>query len=85
MRPMRTDQVVVGDRAGRPGGRRPRRPGRAGVRLADDALAAIARSRDVVDRLAEDDRPHYGDLDRLRRARHHGTSRPSGGPSCSAA
>ncbi|HZB21094.1 MAG TPA: histidine ammonia-lyase [Blastococcus sp.] len=32
----------------------------AGVRLADEALAGIARSRDVVDALAEDDRPHYG-------------------------
>jgi histidine ammonia-lyase len=31
-----------------------------GVRLADDALAEIARSRDVIDRLAKDDRPHYG-------------------------
>src|SRR3954469_4330447 len=31
-----------------------------GVRLADQALAEIARSRDVVDRLAKDDRPHYG-------------------------
>ena len=32
----------------------------AGVRLADEALAAIAASRDVVDRLADDDQPHYG-------------------------
>ena len=31
-----------------------------GVRLADEALAEIAHSRDVVDRLAKDDRPHYG-------------------------
>src|SRR4051794_23847939 len=31
-----------------------------GVRLADEVLAEIARSRDVVDRLAKDDRPHYG-------------------------
>ena len=30
------------------------------MRLADDALAEIARSRDVVDSLAKDDRPHYG-------------------------
>ena len=30
------------------------------MRLADDALAEIARSRDVVDALAKDDRPHYG-------------------------
>ena len=34
--------------------------GGAGVRLADDALTEIARSRDVVDSLAKDDRPHYG-------------------------
>src|SRR6476646_3453328 len=32
----------------------------AGVRLADDALAEIARSRAVVDGLARDDQPHYG-------------------------
>jgi histidine ammonia-lyase len=32
----------------------------AGVRLADDALAEMARSREVVDALADDDRPHYG-------------------------
>src|SRR5437764_589990 len=31
-----------------------------GVRLGDEALAEIARSRDVVDALAKDDRPHYG-------------------------
>jgi histidine ammonia-lyase len=31
-----------------------------GVRLADDALAEIARSRDVVEALAKDDQPHYG-------------------------
>jgi histidine ammonia-lyase len=31
-----------------------------GVRLADEALAEIARSRDVIERLAKDDRPHYG-------------------------
>ncbi len=31
-----------------------------GVRLAADALAAITASRAVIDRLAEDDRPHYG-------------------------
>src|SRR4051795_13401022 len=30
------------------------------VRLTDDALAEIARSRDVVEHLAKDDRPHYG-------------------------
>ena len=31
-----------------------------GVRLATEALAAIARSRAVVDGLSRDDRPHYG-------------------------
>src|SRR3954469_8063110 len=31
-----------------------------GVRLADEALAEIARSRDGVYRLAKDGRPHYG-------------------------
>src|SRR3954471_24735986 len=31
-----------------------------GVRLADEALAAITASRDVVDRLAGADPPHYG-------------------------
>jgi histidine ammonia-lyase len=34
--------------------------GGCGVRLADDALVAIARSRAVVDSLAGDDQPHYG-------------------------
>ncbi|MGZ4647374.1 MAG: histidine ammonia-lyase [Blastococcus sp.] len=57
---MHSDQVVVGTgpvstddvlRVARGG---------CGVRLADEALAEIARSRDVVDRLAQDDRPHYG-------------------------
>jgi len=32
----------------------------AGVALADDALAAIAASREVVDALADDSEPHYG-------------------------
>jgi histidine ammonia-lyase len=32
----------------------------AGVRLADNALAAIAVSREIVEGLAKDDRPHYG-------------------------
>jgi histidine ammonia-lyase len=57
---MRTDEVVVGTgpvtpeevvRVARAG---------SGVRLADEALAEIARSREVVDHLAKDDRPHYG-------------------------
>jgi len=34
--------------------------GGAGVRLAAEALAEIARSRAVVERLAGDDQPHYG-------------------------
>ena len=32
----------------------------AGVRLADGALAEMARSREVVDALADDEQPHYG-------------------------
>src|SRR3954470_16001642 len=60
MRPMGTDQVVVGIGPVPPEDVvRVARAGH-GVRLADEALAEIARSRDVVDRLAEDDRPHYG-------------------------
>ena len=57
---MRTDQVVVGTGPVSPEDVvRVARNG-VGVRLADEALAAIARSRDVVDRLAKDDKPHYG-------------------------
>src|SRR3712207_8571632 len=57
---MQTDRVLVGTgpvlpedvvRVARSG---------CGVRLAEGALAEIARSRDVVDALAKDDRPHYG-------------------------
>src|SRR3982750_2774968 len=60
MRPMGTDQVVVGIGPVPPDDVvRVARAGH-GVRLADEALAEIARSRDVVDRLAKDDRPHYG-------------------------
>src|SRR3982751_5945124 len=60
MRPMGTDQVVVGIGPVPPEDVvRVARIGH-GVRLADEALAEIARSRDVVDRLAKDDRPHYG-------------------------
>src|SRR5688572_19471885 len=60
MGPMRTDQLVVGTGPVTP--EDVVRVARAGygVRLADEALAEIARSRDVVDRLAKDDRPHYG-------------------------
>ena len=57
---MRTDQVVVGIGPVTPEDVVRVARGGAGVRLADDALAEIARSRDVVDSLAEDDRPHYG-------------------------
>jgi histidine ammonia-lyase len=32
----------------------------AGVRLAPDALAEIARSREIIEALAKDDEPHYG-------------------------
>src|SRR5829696_9139227 len=60
MRSMRTDQVVVGTGPVAPEDVvRVARDG-SGVRLAHEALAEIARSRDVVDALAEDDRPHYG-------------------------
>jgi histidine ammonia-lyase len=57
---MAPDQVVVGIGPVGPGEVvRVAREG-AGVRLAGDALAEIARSRAVVDQLAGDDRPHYG-------------------------
>src|SRR4051812_16628352 len=60
MRSMRTDQVVVGIGPVPPDDVvRVARAGH-GVRIGDEALAEIARSRDVVDRLAKDDRPHYG-------------------------
>jgi histidine ammonia-lyase len=60
MGPMRTDQVVVGTGPVSPEDVvRVARAGH-GVRLAEEALAEIARSRDVVDRLAKDDKPHYG-------------------------
>src|SRR5688500_8630538 len=57
---MRTDQVVVGTGPVTPEDVVRVARGGAGVRLADDALAAIAHSREVVDFLAKDDRPHYG-------------------------
>src|SRR5688572_2490024 len=60
MRSMRTDQVVVGIGPVAPEDVVRVARGGAGVRLADEALAEIARTRDVVDRLAKDDRPHYG-------------------------
>src|SRR4051812_17501097 len=60
MRSMHTDQVVVGIAPVPPEDVvRVARDG-AAVRLADEALAEIARSREVVDALAKDERPHYG-------------------------
>ncbi|MCW2740197.1 MAG: hutH [Blastococcus sp.] len=55
-----TDQVVVGIGPVSPEDVVRVARHRAGVRLADEALAEIARSRAVVDKLAQDDRPHYG-------------------------
>ncbi|WP_461023513.1 histidine ammonia-lyase [Thalassiella azotivora] len=46
--PVTPEQVVAVAREG------------AGVRLGDDALAAMAASRAVVEALADDDQPHYG-------------------------
>ena len=57
---MRTEQVVVGVGPVSPGDVVRVARGGVGVRLADDALAEIARTRSVVEKLAEDDRPHYG-------------------------
>ncbi|MGH8902282.1 MAG: histidine ammonia-lyase, partial [Egibacteraceae bacterium] len=57
---MRTERVVVGIGPVSPDDVvRVAREG-AGVRLAEDALAEIARSREVVESLVSDDRPHYG-------------------------
>jgi histidine ammonia-lyase len=60
MAAMRSDQVVVGTAPVEPDEVLRVARGGAGVRLADDAIAEIARSRDVVDALAKDDAPHYG-------------------------
>jgi histidine ammonia-lyase len=60
MAAMRSDQVVVGTGPVEPDEVLRVARGGAGVRLADDAIAEIARSRDVVDALAKDDAPHYG-------------------------
>jgi histidine ammonia-lyase len=60
MATMRSDQVVVGTGPVEPDEVLRVARGGAGVRLADDAIAEIARSRDVVDALAKDDAPHYG-------------------------
>ena len=57
---MHTDQVVVGIGPLTPEDVvRVARDGH-GIRLADDALTEIARSRAIVDALAKDDQPHYG-------------------------
>jgi histidine ammonia-lyase len=60
MASMQVDQVIVGVGPLSPEDVVRVARGGWGVRLADDALAEIVRSRDVVDRLAKDDRPHYG-------------------------
>src|SRR5215212_699239 len=60
MAAMRSDQIVVGTGPVEPDEVLRVARGGAGVRLADDAIAEIARSRDVVDALAKDDAPHYG-------------------------
>jgi histidine ammonia-lyase len=60
MASMQADQVIVGVGPLSPEDVVRVARGGWGVRLADDALAEIVRSRDVVDRLAKDDRPHYG-------------------------
>src|SRR3954471_18079335 len=57
---MGTAQVVVGTGPVSPADVVRVARGGAGVRLADEALTAITASRAVIDRLAEDDRPHYG-------------------------
>jgi histidine ammonia-lyase len=57
---MHTEQVVVGIGPVTPEDVVRVARGGCGVRLADEALAEIARSRAIVDQLAKDDRPHYG-------------------------
>jgi histidine ammonia-lyase len=60
MGPVNAHQVVVGTGPVSPDDVVRVARGGAGVVLADDALTEIARSRDVIDSLAKDDRPHYG-------------------------
>src|SRR3954468_4238784 len=60
MRSMQEDRVILGVGPLDPDDVVRVARGGWGVRLADEALAEIARSRDVVDRLAQGDRPHYG-------------------------
>ena len=57
---MHTDQVVVGIGPVAPEDVVRVARGGCGVRLADEALAEIGRSRAIVDGLAGDDQPHYG-------------------------
>src|SRR5215218_3914264 len=57
---MQTDVVAVGVGPVHPDDVVRVARGGCGVRLADEALEALAHSRAVVERLAEDDRPHYG-------------------------
>jgi histidine ammonia-lyase len=57
---MRSDVVPVGPGPVHPDDVLRVARGGCGVRLTEEALAGIARSRDVVDALAADDRPHYG-------------------------
>src|SRR4051812_10376863 len=56
----RTDHVVVGRGKVSPSELVAVARGGAGVRLDDDAIAEMARSRHVVEALAEDPQPHYG-------------------------
>ena len=56
----RTRQVVVGVGPVSPSDVVAVARGGAGVRLDDEALAAMARSRAVVEALADDPQPHYG-------------------------
>jgi histidine ammonia-lyase len=60
MTAMRSDSVSVGTGPVSPDDVVAVARGGAGVRLADHAVAEIARSRDVVEALAKDDAPHYG-------------------------
>ncbi|GAA3168707.1 histidine ammonia-lyase [Blastococcus jejuensis] len=57
---MSTEQVVVGVGPVSPDDVVRVARGGCGVRLGDDAVAEITRSRAVVDAHAEDDEPHYG-------------------------
>jgi histidine ammonia-lyase len=60
MAAMRSDSISVGTGPVSPDDVVAVARGGAGVRLADDALAEIARSRDVVEALAKDEAAHYG-------------------------